>query len=1106
MTETTYEKAVELAQSGRFAEAEKMCGILLETAPDNYLTLYLLASIQMYTRRYEECRALCHRLLQIRQDNPDTFNVLAAISADHDLDNDATEVWLRKALECAPNHIKALVNLANLRVRKQDYEEALALYRRVIALTDGKEADAINGLGMVAANRGEIEEAIAHYQDALKLAPDDRQVLTNLISTIYALKAKGTDRLDEALDLVMRIADFQNPGLAAVPAFASAKSHCLWDLADKLLRPALDELINRLRNYHVFMLPNLALLSSSEVSNEELLAVHYRAGQSLRQIRLQPPFEDHPAAFTPGNKIRIGYISPDLKAHVVSQFFRGLVNHRDRGRFEVFLYSNLDEDREDDVTGQYRANADHFIPVLGMRDLELAERIRADGIQILVEMSGYTTGNRLGALSYRPAPVQISYMGYPYTYGIEEFDYHISDPWLDGPKNADFFIEKPLRLPQSFLSFGDFAEQEINPEPPVLRNGYVTFGSLNNSYKLNRKTVELWSRIMQQVEGSRLYLNHNNYRMSRTQQAIRDEFAKHGIASERISFVTEKHPSGHHLRYYNEFDIALDTMPLTGGTTTVETLWMGVPVITLVGEAHAQRMSYSIVKNVGIDLDDCIAFTEDEYVERAVALAANPERIRMLRSAIPEALRGSILQDTVRFAGQFENLLIDAWNRKFPATPLEGLLSSAAYTPLPVADVDLVVYDSLRDKHAFVLREQGKWYESESQFLQRHASAFQMFWDFAADPGVFAVPFAARQEKGGRTLAVRGAGLAALLIEKSIAHNRLENLSSASSPTADLPMPDLVRFSLDFNDGQGSAIVRELALVDGASPLILASLRNPQGMEDWSGRSMIEERGYQAYRLLPGYELLVPLGNDHPEPSDINLFFCKLDRAEQLAQLGLLAVTQDEINPMPLPVDTLWLARIQAMPYASAKTGQWLSNAVDGQWGDMYRLALNLDAVARDFSRPAGQRWASVQMASSILMLLAQGEPTAARLLTGIRVMADMGKRATAVEWSHALVTGLEGLSGTMLDEPFLPALEDWEQQPVADDEVAWVRLCAMVAGEQLRSFSSWYTADESLAFWQGLAGHSLLADKPRHMTDLIQKRLAASAGVISLLGSSVLA
>jgi predicted O-linked N-acetylglucosamine transferase (SPINDLY family) len=1097
MSVSSYEEAVRLASAGKFAEAEKICHALLAKTPNDYLTLYLSASIKLLTMCYEECRALCTRLLAINDKNADVCNMMAAISADCDGDNEETEKWLRRGLECDPNHTKLLVNLANLRLRKQDIDEARTLYQRVLDMTDGKDANALNGIGMIQAHLAQFDDAIKTYRYAYQLAPDDRQILTNLISTLYTV-----NRPEEAIELAAPVAAYEHPGLAAVPAFACAKSHCLWDVADKLLPVAVHELSERIKNYHVFMLPNMALLSAYEVTNEQLLTVHRKAGESITRLRTQAPFDDYPEAFVPGKRIRLAYISPDLKSHVVSHFFRGLVNHRDRGRFELFLYSNLDEGSEDEVTELYRQNADHFINVSGMKDLELAERIRADGIQILVEMSGYTSGSRLPALVYRPAPVQIGYLGYPFSYGLEEFDFHISDPWIDGPDNDSYFVEKTIRMPQSFLSFGELYEQNIDPIAPRLKNGFITFGSLNNTYKLNRKTVELWARILHRVPGSRMYLNHPNYKLQATQDAIYAEFAKHGIERDRISIITAKHPEGAHLRYYNDMDIMLDSMPLTGGTTTAETLWMGVPVITKVGDAHPQRMSYSMIKNVGINLDDCIAFSEDEYVERAVALAENHERLDELRQTIPVAIRSSIMCDPVRFAAQMESVLIDAWNLKFPEMPIESLITGQAYSPLPAGNTQIVVHDALRDMHAYILREQHGWFEPECAFLERNATQFRQFWDFSADPGMFAVPVAVAQQagNGGSTLAVRTPGLATVLLDQSLTHHQLHNLNVARQPSDETPPPDLVRFSLDLNDGKGSLIAPWLERMESSAPLVLVSLRNPDG-EDLSAVQLLAARGYQAYRLLPGYNLLVPhQAGAALEPSDINLFFCKSERAQALEVQGLLCRELVEIENMPLPDATLWVDLLENLPYATAHLPSWRQQPGTGQWGDMYLLALNLYAGARDATLSPAQRFARIRMVESMFALLLQSEATAPRLLTGIRLMADSGKRQTAVQWAGVLINGLAQSSGAILNEPFLAPEVRWEQSPITGDETEWVRTAAIVASEHLHSFSSWFTEAESYLVWKGLTNNPLVSEEAQRMVNLIEHR-AAVAGGPSLVG-----
>ncbi len=1086
MTENTYETALELARSGRFLEAELACNALLGNDPGNYLTRYLLASIKFLTQRYEECRQECNRLLEVSDTNADVFNMMAAVSADYDVDADATEMWLKRALACNPEHVKAITNLASLHLRKQEIQKAESLYQQAYRLSDSKDAGALIGLGTTAALMRTLNEALDHYRNALKYEPNNRQALSSLITTLYS-----SNNLEEALEISLKYVACEHLGLAAIPIFACVKSYCLWDAADVMLPIMLEATDDKIRDRNLLMQPNLPLLSSHEATNEVLLKAHLNIAKSIVLNRIRPPFQDHPQAFTPGRKIRLAYLSPDLKAHVVSHFFRGLVNHADHTRFEIHIYSNLSKEAEDDVTKAYKEHADYFVNVWDMTDIELADRIRNDGIQILVEMSGYTANNRVSALAYRPAPVQISYLGYPCTLGLEEFDYHISDPWLDGPKNAEYFVEKPLRMPQSFLTFGELHEQSINPAPPFERNGYITFGSLNNSYKLNRITIELWGRILHQVANSRLLLCHGGYKTPCVQQSVLAEFSKHGIVAERITFAPEKHPEGSHLRYYNEIDVALDAMPLTGGTTTVEALWMGVPVITRVGDAHAQRMSYSIINNINLDMDDCIAFNDEEYVAKAVALAANPDRLGALHKEIPVAMENSILRDPRNFTAQMENVLIEAWNRKFPELPIESLLTGSVFAELQIENTPIVLHDTLKDMPTFVVRELGRWFETESAFLTRVGKHFHTFYDFAADPGVFAVPIAATQsQSGGSTYAIRRPGMFSILLGKSIALNALDNLKISMTAPHGSIQPDLVRFSLDWNNGDEGSVQDVLPLIDAASPLIVASLRNPV-KEDYSAKLLLEAHGYQAYRLLPGYDLLAPVHPDELlEPSDLNLFFCKPQRAEELEANGILCREAVSAGALSASDSALWVDRLSACRYAAPYVHGWLQAQPVGKWGEMVRVVLNLDIEARNQALPVSERYGRILMIQQILPLLLQEEPTAPRLMTGIRLMADTGKRALAVAWAESLKNGLVGRHGGILDEPFLVPLQEIESLAVSTDETEWAYTVAQVAIERLRSFSSWYTSAESLEFWKSLRKSPLMAEEAERMAALLKQRI----------------
>lgn len=1103
MSNLNYQEAVHLAKAGQLVSAEAVCRQLLKESPDNYQVLYLMCSTNFLLHRYEDSRTYCYRILELNYKNVDVYNLLAAISEEYDKNAAETEKWLRLGLTCDPCNRKLLVSLGNHKYFEGALNEAQSLFEQATS-SQAPNADAIGGLAMIAGKTGDFDRAISGYKQALELDPTATTTLKNLISTLYQI-----DRKEEAIHYTLLAATMENPGIAAVLALAVAKKHCLLDAVERLLPVALDELGKLPADSLLYSTSSLSFLSEASISNEQMCSVHRQAGEVIRRNLQHAPYQDYPGAFSKAAPIRVGYLASDFNAHVLGHFFRGLVNFRDRRQFDIYLYSNLASDKEDSTTQQYRAAVEHFINVFDMTDAELARRIHEDGIHILVEMNGHLGASRLPVLAYRPAPVQIAYLNYPYTYGMTEVDYVISDPWLNGEENANYFDEQPLEMPQSFLTIGDYYEKEIAVEPARNRKGYLTFGSLGNIYKLNKKTIQLWSRILSLVPDSRMYLNHPAYDLQTSREAVLAEFSRNGIPSDRVDIVWERHPSGSHLRYYNAMDISLDTLPLTGGTTTVDSLWMAVPVITLVGQAHAQRLSYSIINNAGVNMDDCISFSEDEYVQRAVDLAGNPARLDELRASIPDAMHRSILCDPASFTRQMESLYIRAWNKKFPTRQIGEQMAANENIGLALDDTgcSVVVKNDVNDMYCYVLREQQEWFEAESSFLLNIGHVFKNFWDFAEDPGMYAIPVAnAQSGTDGQSLAIRSSEVFSELILESVNLNGLHNLTVASSPDECQPLPDLVRFSLDYNDGEGNLLAPWVDMVDMSSPLILVSLHNQQG-SDFSAMPVLAERGYQSYRLLPGYGLLVPHRFGDPMyASDINLFFCKPDRAEQLAAHGLLCLALEEIQDMPASDASLWKEMLADCTYASAHLASWVDHAPVGKWGEMYLTALNLHAGAKDATLSPSQRYARIQLLQTIISLLIQGEATAPRLLTAIRVMADIGNRESAVQWANVLVNGLQGTSGTVFDEPFLVPEKIWEALSVDADEMQWAYSVALASMERLSRFSSWFTGEQGLAVWQPCLDYPWLHEMANNMVELIQERAAASkaTGIVSHITGKV--
>jgi len=290
----------------------------------------------------------------------------------------------------------------------------------------------------------------------------------------------------------------------------------------------------------------------------------------------------------------------------------------------------------------------------------LAERVRADRIDILIDLSAHTNGSRSQLLAQRPAPVQIQYLGYPNTSGADFVDYWITDPYAHADDDA-LHTEKLLRLPESFLCFGAFEDRPLLSESPAVRNGYVTFGSFNNLRKLSADTVDLWTSLLRAVPNARLLLKDRQIEGKYARANVIAAFKARGVGAERLRLELPVVERTRHLDQYNEMDIALDPVPYNGTTTSCEALWMGVPLLTLVGPAHRQRVSYSLLRNIGVE--DTIAWNADGYVRIGQNLAHDPSALSALRQRIARNIRGSILCDPPRFTRQLETALSLVWNQ-----------------------------------------------------------------------------------------------------------------------------------------------------------------------------------------------------------------------------------------------------------------------------------------------------------------------------------------------------------------------------------------------------------------------------------------------------------
>ena len=402
---------------------------------------------------------------------------------------------------------------------------------------------------------------------------------------------------------------------------------------------------------HSALMKQLARVRTDE-DRLEVVEQHRIWGRLVETAAARRPIK-RPPPRPPGGKIRLGFMSSDLRQHPVGYFALPLFDHVDNERFEVFVYSFYQ--------GQEDAAQRHITQrISGYRwwpDISIggaAEKIAEDQLDMLIELGGSTHMNKLDVMAYRPAPLQASWLGYPHSAGLASIDYFVCDPYSLPTKPA-YLVEEPLVMPKTWLALGRafFSNSnEITPGLPSERKGYVTYGTANNPHKYSREVFETWAKVVAATPNSRFAVIRPEGSGAAFRENVRGQFALQGVSAERVEF----HPiRGAHLPFYNKLDISLDPFPLTGGTTTTESLWMGVPLISLKGEMFHERLSYSILSNAG--LGDLCASNLDEYHRLALDLAADTERRRALRSGLRDQLRNSPLGQTEDFARDFYEMI-----------------------------------------------------------------------------------------------------------------------------------------------------------------------------------------------------------------------------------------------------------------------------------------------------------------------------------------------------------------------------------------------------------------------------------------------------------------
>ncbi len=550
-----------------------------------------------------QAKNLYQQILADRPSHAET-NFLFGLLVSHAGLHEQGEALLSKAVQVSPIEPRYLVGLGILLLQTSQFDKAVIVLQKAVKVAP-KQLEAIQNLGTAYFKQKSILKAVECFESALKLKPDHLPSLNNMGNAQLALC-----NIEQANEFYLRAHEQDTTSLGL--------------LSDILLNS----------NY-------MESLSAEALSQKHILAAdHFPKKKQTIEYKAKP-----------NNKIRIGYVSADFRIHSVASFLIPLISNHNREKFEIYCFYN--GEKVDRVTHKFESLADHWEMIHSLSDEAVAQLISKNEIDILVDLSGHTSHNRLSVFSRRAAPIQISWLGYPHSTGIPEMDIRIIDEITDPTLSSDkLSSEKLIRLPKGFLCFEGDTSIPYQKEPPSIKNGYITFGSFNNLAKVTDSVIKTWAEILLAVPNSRMIIKSRQMEEKSLRERYLGYFQSVGITPDRITLLEVIQSLENHLQVYDQIDIALDTFPYNGTTTTCEAMWMGVPTMTFTGDRHAARVGASIMTHAGfIELvsDDLSSFKT-----YSIDLANNAEKLIELRADMRERMQQSDICNAKQFTKHME--------------------------------------------------------------------------------------------------------------------------------------------------------------------------------------------------------------------------------------------------------------------------------------------------------------------------------------------------------------------------------------------------------------------------------------------------------------------
>ncbi len=687
-TEIDLTDAMDHHRAGRFARAETLYRRVLSADSRQPKALYSFGVLALQTRQDELAAELLNRSSEVEPENLACLNNLGEAYRRLGRRLDAVKT-LTQALSLKPDFAEGFFNLALVLRDNGELQGAIIYLERAVDLKPEVFLFHSELAGLLH-RVGAPGRAVGHCYCALTLAPGSIDALLSLSGVLLEL-----GRTEGAILACRRALDVDpNNALALASLSAALFDEQKHEESVTACRRAIEidpnvwqahfQLGNALvghgeieaaldcyrRTIEIWPAQQVAhsnlvfLLSYVPGVDTEVIGKEARTWAERHASPLAPSIAAHSNDRSRDRRLRIGYVSPDFREHAVASFVLPLLAHHDRTGYEAICYSSVRH--PDSTTERLRARADGWRNITGVGDAEVADLVRSDGIDVLVDLAMHSGGGRPLLFARKPAPIQICWLAYVGTTGMPTMDYRITDPYLERPGvDASWCTEKPLMLPDTFWCYGPLeAAPDVN-ELPALSLGHVTFGSQHSFHKIHRGVLALWARVLRSVQGSCLVM----HAPEKPQAGMLELFEREGVDANRIEFLPRR-PRNEYLRAYHRVDISLETFPYNGATTSLDAWYMGVPVLSLLGQTPVGRAGLSIASNLG--LPEFVATSEDDYVKAAVAFAEDLGRLSELRAGLRDRMHQSPLMDTARFARNLENAYRYAWTTWCESAPAVG--------------------------------------------------------------------------------------------------------------------------------------------------------------------------------------------------------------------------------------------------------------------------------------------------------------------------------------------------------------------------------------------------------------------------------------------------